>query len=122
MTDTRILTPLLFARQGDNGECEVRLITCTASIEVRVYSRESVSDANKEVRLESCRIFLVEGQPAPQFAQRQIMAWQQAGFRRLSCAGRTFDFRTRTLTEGVGAIMDNTLPVMPEIRAPWWFT
>lgn len=122
MTDTRILTPLLFARQGDNGEREVRLITCTASSEVRVYSRESVSDANKEVRLESCRIFLVEGQPAPQFAQRQIVAWQQAGFRRLSCAGRTFDFRTRTLTEGVGAIMDNTLPVMPEIRAPWWFT
>ena len=122
MTVSRILMPLLFSKQGDDGQCEVRLITCTGSNEVRVYSRESVPDANSEVRLNHCRIYPVSGQSAPQFTQRTIIAWQETGFRPLNRAGRTFDFRTRTLTEGVGAIMNNTHSEFPAIRGPWWFT
>lgn len=122
MSDSRILSPLLFVRRNKTGQSEVRLITCPASDEVRVYSRESVLDASKEIRLENCRIFKVRGQPAPRFAHTQIREWQGAGFRPLSHSGRTFDVRTRTLTEGVDAIFDDTLPVVPMIRAPWWFT
>lgn len=122
MKNSRILSPLVFVRQNRTGRSEVRLITCSASNEVRVYSRKSVSDASKEVRLRHCQIFEVQDQPSARFAYAQIREWQVAGFRPLGRSGRTFDLHSRTLTEGVSAVFNETLPVVPIIRAPWWLT
>jgi hypothetical protein len=123
MSNLRISAPLVFANQNETGGCSVRLITCMASNEVRVYSRESVSDASREVRLNRCQIFHLGANAAPKYAQSRITQWQEEGFAPLNSAGRAFDLTTQTLSEGVsGVLADMMATSLPFARLPWWAT
>lgn len=122
MTNTKIYSPLVFARQGDDGQVEVRLITRTAKSEVRVYSQESALNANKEILFEECQVYLVRGGSAHEASQSMMADWRREGFSRIDSTGRAFDLDTRTLSEGLSGVILDTMPVIPVIRSPLWFT
>lgn len=118
---TKILSPLVFSRHDDIGQAEVRLITRTAESELRVYSRESVTDANKEMFLEVCQVYQVVGGSAQELAQSMINDWRRTGFSQINSTGRAFDPETRTLSEGLNAVISDTMGATPVMRSPFWF-